>query len=506
MPPTTATGAAKAVRPAQDNGIGSKVHTAVLLSALAVVISRGWLMPLHSSFWSDEAGTYFMVSGSWQQFLDRMSHTIESPLYCSFMWLWFHLVGANEILLRLPSIIAMGVAAVLVYVITRRQSDSQTGLLAALIFAALPETSLFACQARPYALGIALAASSVYLTIRWLQFRSARIAVLLAISLTLVFYCQPVNGLMALVVVAAVLCAYFKRRGPPIGQAVLAALLAICLSVPICGYYWNAMREARTYSTIGTPGFVDLLNTSLCFAGVILVVLCSAMVAGASFADLRRHGLGGSLVICWCAVPPLALFLVSTVSPAKLFLVKYYSVHLPAVAIMAAIAARSIPKVAMRLIVVCALCLTMSARTWPLTEWPALGWWRETAAALRAQQYGRETLVLVRTGFTEAKRLERLSDPAYRDFILAPLRMYPFPGHIIALADTPTAEVEPYLQDLLRTALKESQFYVVDVVGPTVWVKWFAERLGDGWTFQRVSCPGYGEVFRVARKERKSPG
>src|ERR1035441_3874021 len=63
----------------------------------ASALIRCWLMPLRSGFWLDETATYYIISGNWHQFLERMSATIQSPLYCGMLWLVYHGVGSGEL-------------------------------------------------------------------------------------------------------------------------------------------------------------------------------------------------------------------------------------------------------------------------------------------------------------------------------------------------------------------------------------------------------------------------
>jgi hypothetical protein len=87
---------------------------------LAAALIRCWLMPMASGFWLDETGTYYIISGTWQQFLERMSVGIQSPLYCGMLWLVYHSLGSSEWILRTPSILAMALAAFLLYRLTAR--------------------------------------------------------------------------------------------------------------------------------------------------------------------------------------------------------------------------------------------------------------------------------------------------------------------------------------------------------------------------------------------------
>ena len=90
-------------------------------------------------------------------------------VYYLMVWAVVRIFGTAELVTRLPSAVAMAVAAIAVAGIGRRLISRRAGLLAGLVFAALPEVSRYGQEARSYATVSALAAVASYLLVRVLN-------------------------------------------------------------------------------------------------------------------------------------------------------------------------------------------------------------------------------------------------------------------------------------------------------------------------------------------------
>src|SRR5580692_5292029 len=136
--------------------------------ALAAVISRLWLVPLPSSFWVDELVTMFVVRHP-----GHASFAV-APQVPQSIYYWLPraaqaISGTSEIAYRIPSMLAMTIALWLVARLAARLIHPRAGWFA--VFAALSIRGIdyFALDARPYALGMMMAAASLYVLVRWLD-------------------------------------------------------------------------------------------------------------------------------------------------------------------------------------------------------------------------------------------------------------------------------------------------------------------------------------------------
>src|SRR5436853_7604072 len=89
---------------------------AVYLILLAAAVTRLWLLPLPSGFWLDETGTFWVIKNGFSEIAARcMLWTAQSPFYSLIAWAAVRLGGAHEVVLRLPSTVAMGAGAYLLF-------------------------------------------------------------------------------------------------------------------------------------------------------------------------------------------------------------------------------------------------------------------------------------------------------------------------------------------------------------------------------------------------------
>jgi mannosyltransferase len=126
------------------------------------------------SLWRDEAAT---ISGSNRSVTAILALTRHQDAVHGLYYLLIHAViavgGTTETALRLPSLIAMALAAGLLAELGRKlakntglPSPGAVGLLAGLLLAVVPLTTRYAQEARPYALTTLFAVAASYLLVR----------------------------------------------------------------------------------------------------------------------------------------------------------------------------------------------------------------------------------------------------------------------------------------------------------------------------------------------------
>ncbi|MFD1373262.1 glycosyltransferase family 39 protein [Actinoplanes sichuanensis] len=114
----------------------------------------------------DEVTSAEVASRSVPQILDLIPNldAVFGPYYL-FLHFWTAVAGTGEIILRLPSIIAMAGAVTIAAELGRRLFDPAVGLVAGLLLCAVPNTSRYAAEARPYAFACFFAALAFLLLI-----------------------------------------------------------------------------------------------------------------------------------------------------------------------------------------------------------------------------------------------------------------------------------------------------------------------------------------------------
>ncbi|WP_066375449.1 glycosyltransferase family 39 protein [Herbidospora mongoliensis] len=171
----------------------------VAVVALIVGLWNVWV----PSFWRDESVSALAASrpiGELWDLLGQMDrvHALYYLLLRSVAW-----ISTSEFALRLPSVLAMAAAAYGIAAIGRRLATARAGLLAGLVFTALPMVTRYAQEVRSYALVTALAVLATWLLV------TRRSHILYAVVIVLLGWCH-VYGL--LLVAAHVFIAPDRRR------------------------------------------------------------------------------------------------------------------------------------------------------------------------------------------------------------------------------------------------------------------------------------------------------
>ncbi|MEU5548785.1 glycosyltransferase family 39 protein [Micromonospora sp. NPDC047793] len=152
--------------------------TGVRLSGVRLRALPVWLLPVGLTLlvtlagldsaqpWRDELATWSAATRPAAD-LFRLTGTIDAAAapYYLLVHAWTAVAGDSVAALRLPSALAMAVAAGLTATLGRRLWDARVGTLAGLLFAVLPSTSRYGQEARPYALATALAVLSTLLLV-----------------------------------------------------------------------------------------------------------------------------------------------------------------------------------------------------------------------------------------------------------------------------------------------------------------------------------------------------
>lgn len=361
--------------------------------ALAELIVGGYRIS-GPSLWRDEAAT---ISGSQRPVgaifaLVRNQDVVHGPYY-----LLMHAViavgGISATVLRLPSLIAMCLAAALTAILGRRLAiaaklpwPAVTGLAAGLLLVSVPLTTRYAQEARPYALTTLFAVLATYLLVRaagsgrWTWWTGYAVALTLTGMFNLFAVLLAVAHGLSLVAARQVRSAPADRAvleptrpgSAASGSAVLgsAALepatlgmaapgsaepgsagwvadgavvrwLAACAgaAVLLAPMVIVSLGQSAQLDWVTTPGPSAVAALVRDFAGWTVLIPVVAVLAGlgcAAGAGLRRgNGLTLAVVaLPWLALPPVVLLAVSLVHPV--YVERYVVFCLPALSVLSA--------------------------------------------------------------------------------------------------------------------------------------------------------------------------
>src|ERR1035441_3898308 len=113
------------------------------------------------------------------------SITAAYGLVCSAA---YALGGAHEYVMRLPSVIAIALASLLLYQLAKRLLDAASALPALVVVICSETVAFAACDARPYALLLLAVTGSTLALVRWLDMGSPGSAMAYVITAALVPY------------------------------------------------------------------------------------------------------------------------------------------------------------------------------------------------------------------------------------------------------------------------------------------------------------------------------
>ncbi|WP_341830046.1 glycosyltransferase family 39 protein [Streptomyces liangshanensis] len=276
----------------------------VVVGPVALTVALGlWGIRRRDSMWGDESVTYQLAHRG----LSRIWHTTQHvdlvhALYYAVMHEIFGLFGGGLLTLRLPSVLAMSLAAAGVGLLGRRLAGPRAGLLAGLVFPLLPQIQQYAQEGRSYAMVCALVTWATYALVGSVAHRSRRRWVVYGSTLLLACLLHEF-AVLALVAHGVTLIVSGAAR--PVLRAWSATAAAV-----VTGLLPLAVRssgQAGQVSWIGWPGPVRL-------AGFLVLAAVGAVCARAPLEGRGPVRLS-ALALPILVLPGLLLLLLSPVEP-----------------------------------------------------------------------------------------------------------------------------------------------------------------------------------------------
>ena len=485
-----------------------------LWSLLAVCIGRLWLMKIASSFWIDEIVTAFVV-----RFGPAHPSLAVAPQVSESIYYWLpraaqRMFGFSEIAYRIPSAAVMGVALFLMARLAMRLIHPSAGWFAVFACLAMRGISYEAIDARPYALGIAVGASSMWFLVRWLDSARWIQGLLFVLFATLVWRVHLAFWpfYLILVLYAAVRIASSRSNDRTAvtwwKAVVIFALLGLSL-VPVLETTLSLFRHAAAHVIVAPPTFRDLRRTLR--LGLMLECDGGAVLLGLLFHRLRnRQPLSQAtlaLIGGWWLGYPLAIFVFSRVTGDVLFVDRYLSIALPGVALAATfLASRFLPdqfwEPAAAVLGLGVLCF--------LGQWQELrprhdlSDWRGAARSI--SELAPDIPVICPSPFIEAKPPSWTPDYPLPSFLYSHLAIYPIGGTPYRFPFQVAGQMPPegseYAASLSGGVLPRSPRFMIygDVLSVRDWRIWLQNRPElAGWRNQELGPFGNVSVVKFER-------
>ncbi len=466
-----------------------------------------WVLPIRSGLWLDECGTFWVVREDLATTVDRAwRFQLQSPLYYIFARAAVVIGGAREASLRFPSLVCMALATLVVAAIGRRARDRETGLLAAASFVCLPDVAFAACDARPYAMSVLALAGATWAFLAWLDDPRAARGILYGALAALAVWCHYVVALPLVVHPFYALHRRRERGSPRLGPLILPGIVGLALIAPLAR---QLLALTGTTSFLGVPLWNQLLG--VLFPKTLLplsVALAIVWLRGWKLEVNRVALLEGTVPLAffaaWHVVPRLIVFALAHVSPYRVFLDRYLLGAAPGFAVLLAMMLRSVepPRTRSLLVVVMLVVSTLMGASTRHSEQDL----RAVSAAVRDAGPADSTPILANFGFIESTQLERLEEPVFRSFVLAPLACYPVKGTVFPLPRWLTTANLPVYEAITRRVAEEKRVILVTQDAPIDPQRWWLEgRLGCS-GFERTRSSSTGDYWIIVFERRLRRG
>jgi mannosyltransferase len=304
----------------------------------------------------DELATISAASRSLPELWELAQHIDGHFLpYYVFMHFWA-MAGTAELWLRLPSALAIAVAAGLLVTLGRRLHSTRAGVTAAVVFAVLPSVSYYGAFARSYAFAAAAVVLSFWALHRAIESPVARRWVVYGATVALVC-CTHLFAV--LVLPAQLLAAAVLLPGRHLLTRMLPALAVGGLPALVLGLVGFGERHAISWIPQRGPEVLLKFPKMAAGAAEAGIPLFAVALAGAALLWARGErstgGAWAAALLGWLVLPPLLLLAVSHLL-TPVYVDRYLFVTAPALALLAGLAAASLPRFAVA--ACCALALT----------------------------------------------------------------------------------------------------------------------------------------------------
>ena len=452
-----------------------------LPALLALCLARLWIVPLSSSFWVDEAETAFVAHYGYQHPSLAVVPQITASVYYWLPRAALRVFGFSEAAERLPSLVAMAIALFFIGRLAARLIHPDAAWFAVFACLSLRAFDYEAANARPYALGICVAAASLWLLVRWLD--SGRWIDGLAFlgAAALLWRLQLIYWPLYLLY-AVYFFARRDRRASWMQAGVIAAALVLAL-LPVVPVALAVNREASLHAFAPQPSFLDLGGAfKVRLAGGLAI---AAWIVARSRRWPRPDALPSAsalvLIAGWWAIQPLALFFYSHITGISVFSTRYLSIALPGVGLAATAAvAYFIPKTHWRRLAVAmgVIALLVAGQWEELLPPHHNSDWRAASQAINGLALDPETPVLIVSPFIEGKPPIWRPDYPLPGFLYCHLDVYPISGKPYLLPYDASPAAKDYADTLARSTLPAARKFFIYAGGSDVrfWRDWFAAR------------------------------
>jgi hypothetical protein len=481
----------------------NRVSRTLLWALLLALIARLWVQPLTSSYWVDEMATAFIVDHPHDLSLNAVPQ-LQNSLYYPVLAVSEQVFGKSELAGRLPSfVLSLGLLALLA-ALARKLIGNGAEWPALFTCFGLKLLNFLAVDTRPYAMGMLVAAATVFFLIRWFDAARWWDGALFVVCATALWRIHLIFWpfYLALAIYSAARLA--RRQTKLAWWQVAAGFTAVgLLLLPVARSAVLLAAHAKDHviivrPTLQTLAFEMKLQLVLEYAAGAWIL---SRILGCRAPAQHSRDSAGVLIAAWWLCPPLSLFAYSWVTGNSVFLSRYLCLALPGIALLVAyLIWRFIPSQCLASVsVAIGLVVLITVGDWRHAPQHSGSRWREAAQAVNLAA-GDNTVVICPSPFIEAKGPEWTPNYRLPGFLYSYLAYYPVRGAVRKFPFEPSREAEQYARSLLPDLAQKRTFLIYGSRGGTqYWQRWFPEQAElAGWSTESLGNFGDVFVFRMA--------
>ena len=296
----------------------------------------------HPSLWFDESATISSASRSIPELWTLLGHIdAVHGLYYLLMHGWFAVFPLTEFWSRVPSCLAVGVAAAGVVVFARQFLPRTTAVCAGVVFAILPRVTWAAAEARSYGF---TALAAVWLTAllitatrrnRWWLWLLYSLALMVSVVLNVY--------LILLVPAYAVMTPVLRRQKSVVLWWAITSAVVVGAVAPLLFFARGQSAQVAWINPLNWHNVLDVVQHQYFDNSVPFGIMAAAVLTAALTIKLtRRWESAGDtrrvMIICaaWAAVPTIITLIYSAISD-PFYYPRYLFFTTPAMAVVLAV-------------------------------------------------------------------------------------------------------------------------------------------------------------------------
>jgi dolichyl-phosphate-mannose-protein mannosyltransferase len=459
-----------------ETGTGSIKRLSLFLYYLPLLVGISvWFRAIHAPLWLDETVSYWQIAAGFRQIWARSLLVPSSPTYLYILWLTNTFFGHKEIILRIPSILAMLIAVSLFFRIAKELFPVDVSLIATVVFSLNADIAFAALDVRPYAFAILFTNLAILPLLLWIKTGKRPYAILFGIACAGILHFQYLFG----TILIAFLLYYVLRRFTSHFYLIDLSISFGCflvLTLPLASQMANMFHQRGTHVFADAPELLDILR--ILSPGRIVFIFMPAVLVAVFAKKIRfpnREGLQNFFFCLLLAfVPTAILYLISVNSQLHLFIPRYLLVAIPGIALSWAWLVSLIDSRTLRLL----FCLSFVAfngyRAYTSPFSGSHGYtWKYALQFADGHAAADNSTLLICSDLPESDSAP-MPAVASESVFFAPLSYYPVHAPVVPLPRTLNSETKRQVNEFLRQSTGQRRFLVLAYIYSARTIDWIA--------------------------------